>query len=133
MRKLGFSLLEMLIVLIIIGILSAIAIPLYYSHIVHERRLEAAMTLEKLAVALEQYDTIHNTYKNASLVELGFPEKIADNHYQLMITSTTDSSYNLQATPLAEQAEKDNTCATLTLNSLGEKGITGSGKLNDCW
>lgn len=129
----GFSLFELLIALAIIGILASISIPLYSQHLIHEKRIEAAMTLSKLAVALEQYYTIHNTYKDASLSALGFPEKIADNRYSLKIASATDSDFNLAAQPLAEQADKDTICGTLTLNSLGVKSMTGSGKLADCW
>jgi type IV pilus assembly protein PilE len=132
-RVLGFSIIEILISLAIIGILTAVALPLYSQHIIHVRRLEAAMTLNKLAVAIEQYYTTHNTYKNVSLVALGFQEKIADNRYQLVIATATDSQFNLAARPLGEQAEKDTVCETLTLNSLGEKAITGSGKWVDCW
>lgn len=129
----GFSLIEMLIVVAIIGILSAICIPAYSEHVLHEKRLEATLSLTKLSLALEQYYTMHNTYKTATLASLGLEDKIAHSQYQLIIASATDSDYKLEAKPLANQAIKDTQCATLTLSSSGEKGITGLGTIQDCW
>jgi type IV pilus assembly protein PilE len=131
--SLGFSLFELLITLTIIGILTLIALPAYTEHVAHEHRIEAEIALEKLAASLEQYTTLHNTYQNATLESLGSPEIVANNTYQLSITTATDTYFLVIATPSDAQASKDKTCGTLTLNSEGEKGITGQGKLSDCW
>ncbi len=129
----GFNLIELLVVLTIIGILSALCFPLYSQHIVHEKRLEAEIMLEKLASALEQYYTIHNSYKGATLEQLNIPAIIVNNNYQLAITSTNDTDFFIQATPLNQQAQNDNACATLSLDSQGEKKISGAGSVSDCW
>ncbi|MHB1949261.1 MAG: type IV pilin protein [Gammaproteobacteria bacterium] len=128
----GFSLLELLTVIAIISILSAFCFPIYSQHILQAKRSEAILSLTKLASALEQHYSIHHTYKNATLKTLGFPENVADNHYQLLL-ATTETSYKVAAEPLATQAKKDTLCGTLTLNTQGEKGFSGSGKLKDCW
>jgi type IV pilus assembly protein PilE len=133
MKKInGFNLIEMLITLSIIGILSATCLPLYSSHITKERRIEAAIILNKLAVALEQFFITHQNY-DATLERLGFKTQIADNHYQLAITKATGSEFIIEAQPSAAQAAKDSQCGTLALNSVGEKTITGTGTVNDCW
>lgn len=134
MKKLhGLSLLELMIALVMIGILSAIALPMYSQHFTRAKRFEAEVMLMKLASALEQYYTINNTYENATLANLNFPAEIAGGRYQLAINQIENSSYNLQALPVDQQAKADPNCATLMLNSLGEKTITGLGKIEECW
>ena len=133
MKLSGFSLLELMIVLAIISTLTVLSFPLYSQHFIRAKRLEAAITLSKLAVALEQYYTLHNTYQQATLAILGFPEKIADNRYQLQIITATETDFRVRANPFNEQAKLDKRCGALLLNSQGEKSITGPGKLLDCW
>lgn len=126
----GFSLIEILITVAIMTIITSIAIPVYTQHLVHAKRLEAEISLSKLAAALEQYAIANNTYKNAN----GETLKISPlKNYQLEIASATDTQFSLNAFPLGAQAKNDEKCATLTLNSNGEKGITGSGTIEECW
>lgn len=129
----GFSLIELMIALAIVGILSMLCLPLYSQHITHARRLEAEINLVKLANALEHYFLIHQTYQNATLSNLGFPEKIVHEQYQLVITEATDSTYAIHADPLDKQAQQDGLCASLLMDSQGKREITGAGKLNECW
>lgn len=134
MKKInGFNLLEVLITLGIIGILTSLCFPLYSHHLIEERRLEAKITLEKLATALESYYLSHNTYQGATLENLGFSTFIAKNNYQLAITNITNNTFSLTATPLANQAQQDTQCATLIFNAIGGKNITGNGLISDCW
>lgn len=123
----GFSLIELLIVLSIIGILSAFCIPLYSQYVVTENRYAAVITLNKLAAALENYFTLHDTYQDANLNSLGFTD--SDGRYQLVISQTTEKDYRIEARPI----QTDSVCGTLSLNSSGEKAISGSGKVNECW
>ncbi|MBX3709051.1 MAG: prepilin-type N-terminal cleavage/methylation domain-containing protein [Gammaproteobacteria bacterium] len=129
----GFHFVEVLVSIAIISITAALSFPLYSQYVVHARRLEAASILSKLAIAMEQFHIEHNTYQNATLIALNFPEKIAKNNYQLIIQAATHSEYLLIAKPLGSQSEKDMACAALTLSSNGEKGITGSGNTMECW
>jgi type IV pilus assembly protein PilE len=129
----GMTLLELLITLSIIAILTMIGLPLYSQHFIHQNRIEAEITLEKLAASLEQYNTLNNSYKNATLSGLGIPSTVAKNNYTIAIADATDTDFLLTATPSETQAQKDNACLTLSLNSKGEKGITGAGQMDDCW
>ena len=124
---------ELMLALAITGILTLFSIPLYSHHVVHEKRLEAEIQLSALASALEQYYALHNSYKNATLNNLHIPEKIANNQYQLAISSQNESSFMLEAVPLDNQAKKDTSCGTLLLDSDGTKGIKGSGNILNCW
>jgi type IV pilus assembly protein PilE len=132
-KLLGFSLIEISIAIVIIGILSAFCFPLFFQHVTQEKRMEAATMLSKVSIALEQYYGMNNTYQNASLSTLGFSDVLPNHAYQLAIVDATDSHYEIRAIPIDDQAKKDKECGTLSLNSMGEKNISGSGKLEHCW
>lgn len=132
-RNQGFYLFELIVALGIAGILMALCLPFYSQYFIQARRLEAAAALSKLAFAMEKYHSQHHTYEEATLSALHFPAFTGKNNYRLIILSTTDTDYELLAKPLGDQAKKDSLCGALTLNSLDEKGVTGSGKVDDCW
>ena len=69
----GFSMLEIMLALFIAGILTALSVPIYTKHVIHQNRLAAETSLLKVAGALEQYYTEHNTYAGIALEELHFP------------------------------------------------------------
>jgi type IV pilus assembly protein PilE len=129
----GFHLLELLSTVAIISMLAALSFPLYAQYLVQARRLEAANTLAKLAVAMEKFHIEHNTYEDATLADLHFPDTIAKNHYRLMIQTASHHDYTLLAQPLGKQAEKDTQCAGLLLYANDKRAVTGSGKVEECW
>lgn len=125
----GLSFFEQLIVLILVGILMYFAIPRYTQHVVKSHRLEAEITLKKIAAALEEFYMTHQSYTGATLASMGF-DSSATYTFQL---AANEVEYQLSATPLATQAEDDNACGILTLNSMGEIGIFGPGNVKECW
>lgn len=129
----GLHLLELLAVVTIIGIMTAASMPVYTHYVVKARRLEAAGALSKLALAMEQYHIENATYRDATLKALHLSESIANGQYQLVIQTETDSDYLIAAEPVANQAKYDVSCAALALSANGEKTITGSGKVDECW
>ena len=129
----GFHLIEILITFAIIAILFALSVPIYSQHLIKERRLEALQMLARLAIAMEKYHIEYNTYRNVTLSLLHVPTVIAKENYRLKIRSVTDTDYVLTAIPLGIQAKKDKDCGTLILHSSGKKGITGLGKMDECW
>ncbi|MDE2598851.1 MAG: prepilin-type N-terminal cleavage/methylation domain-containing protein [Rhodocyclaceae bacterium] len=58
----GFTLIELMIVIAIIGILSAIAVPMYNQYILESRMVEAPATLADIRVRAEQYFADNRTY-----------------------------------------------------------------------
>jgi len=132
-NKLGFHLIEILITLSIIGILLLVVIPTYSQYYVRIYRIEAENILVKLATAMEAYHFENNTYIDASLARLKFPEIIAHQYYQLCILQTTDADFQIAAKPLGIQAARDKKCNILFLNANGKKSNSGSGKVEECW
>lgn len=131
-RHQGFHLVEVLFTLAIISITAALSYPIYADYMLYARRLEAESTLAKLSLAMEKFRAENNSYENATLNSLQFPETIVKDHYRLAIQQTSQSHYLLTATPIGKQA-KDDACATLSLNAKEEKGISGHGTLEECW
>lgn len=136
----GFTLIELMIVVAIVGILAAIAYPSYQDSIRKSRRGQAKADLVELAQRAERFHTVNNTYA-------GFWDTIAaEDRVSPRNTSGTDTYYNLsrvdadtsadaftlQAQPVGSQTA-DTACGTLTLNHLGQKGENGTGTLADCW
>jgi len=128
--KSGFSLIELLITLAIIGILVGLAYPRYNQHLITVRRTYAIAALTDVAARLEQYYAANNTYAGATLNNLGVPEI---NFYQLQITQATADQYSVSAIPQKQQAQDDSDCGTLILDQEGNKKITGKGKIATCW
>lgn len=129
----GFTFAEIMLTLIVIIGLLVFGLPAFLQYIVNERRLEAASMLSKLAIAMEKFQLETGSYQGATLEKLTFPTSIVHGNYRLIIQYATDKDFLLLANPLASQAERDKKCATLTLRANGEKGITGTGKVEDCW
>jgi type IV pilus assembly protein PilE len=117
----GFSLLEILTTLSLVGILILLAYPSYQNHIVHVRHNQAAVALFNLASSLEEYHIENQSYQNTTFENLHIKNPIAEGSYTLSIDSVTDSSYQISATPLARQATIDTSCGSLILNENGEK------------
>lgn len=120
----AFTLLELLIVLAIIGILSAISYPIYTAHIMKTHRATAKVNLLDLASRLEQYYVINNHYKDATLATLNFNTEEKYYHYE--IQSDADH-YIIYAIPTNSQAK--DSCGTLSYDYFGNR----KAKAEDCW
>lgn len=128
----GFTLLELITVLTIIGMLISISYPVYTQHIIKTRRSSAQVALLQLASGLERYRGIHNSYAGATLADAELSQYTENKYYQLVINHLSDTAYLLQAVPLDSQTA-DQKCQTLSLDELGNKGISGDGAVNYCW
>ncbi|MES2218583.1 MAG: type IV pilin protein [Pseudomonadota bacterium] len=128
----GFSLIEIMLVLFIVGLLMAISVPYYSQHVVQQNRLVAASSLLKLSSALERYYLENNSYAGATLANLGFAASVANNQYLVGMVNAGADGFLISARPVNRQA-RDTVCATLSLNAVGEKSISGSGSVAECW
>ena len=118
----GFTLIELMIVIAIIGILSSIAFPSYQNYLVEGRRSEAQAALINIAGRQEQYFLDNKVYAN-DLTELGLPENpfvTEDGWYTIAALCDANgcvNGYNLTANPQGTQVTDGN----LSINSLGVK------------
>ncbi len=127
-RAKGFSLMELMIAVVIIGILAAIAYPAYTDHMTRTRRSDGKAALLNLANYMEHYYTENNGYTGATLSSIGYTGTTSqEGYYNLSISALSNTSYTLTATPTGVQAG-DTTCGALTLTNTNIKGPTA-----DCW
>lgn len=122
----GFTLIEVLIALAIIGIIAAVGYPSYGEYVKKTRRADAQLALMNATQSMERCRTTAFSYANCTLpANLQTSE---EGNYAITVTSTA-STYLLTATAQNTQAT-DVDCPTLTMNDQGVQGHTGTGP---CW
>lgn len=128
--KSGFSLIELIVVMAIIGILSTISYPIYNQHMIKVRRNHMAITLLSVAGRMEEYYVQHSTYEGATLDNLAVSKHKYDKYYSVGISSHANS-YMLMAKPIGRQAQDE--CGTLMLDHIGSRNASGERDDLKCW
>jgi len=133
MRKLnrGVTLMELLIVMVIIGLLAAIAMPAYRTYVIRGNRADAKAALLLVSSALERCYTRYNSYNDAACT-VTLPHLSSERHYQVTAPTRTAIAFTLTATPQAGQAG-DTDCANFSLTSSNVKSVSGTKPWEECW
>jgi type IV pilus assembly protein PilE len=136
MRRLkGFTMMEMVIVLVIIAILASIAVPSYRRYVVRSHRVDAQRALTELAARQERFLYSNNAY-SSDLADLGVDSSVAGTYYSVAIdpANTSSTAFKLVATATGTQKRDDAQCQTLSLDQAGRQGSTGTTADDpDCW
>lgn len=136
----GFTLVELMITVAIVGILAAIAYPSYVGHIQQSRRAGAKATLLELAQGMERNYMLSLKYNKDSegkdITNASLPAKIQDpkilNYYAFTFGNIAGNAFSLSATP--QGAQVNDKCGTLTLDNLGQKGnLNAQLSAKQCW
>ena len=96
-NKNGFSLVELIIVVAILGVIASIALPVWSAYSLRGRHASAVAKLNAISVALEQYYSERQTYE-ASIASLRMED--SDKWYQYILRHADVRSYRLEAVPL---------------------------------
>jgi type IV pilus assembly protein PilE len=137
----GFTLVELMVTVAIVGIVATIATTSYTSQIQKSRRTDARSALLDLAGREEKLFSTTNAYSQtgSQLGYTGFPVSIGSGYYSVNVVSpdpaqpvTTQPNYLITATAINAQVG-DTQCTTLSLDQTGKQSSTGSATASTCW
>jgi len=124
----GFTLIEMLIVIAIIGIVITIGYPSLTEYVKKGRRTEVAGLLSEQAQILERFYSKSNLYTGATLS--------AGNDYYTITPTLTDQTFLLTATRKAGSAMATDKCGDFTITNTGVRSMVNAASgltTKDCW
>lgn len=137
----GFTLIELMIAVAVVGILAAIAYPSYQDQIRKSRRTDATTSLLNAAQALERCYTAFSAYDYVDpddpSIKCTVPVISQEGHYDIAWTDKAATTYTLTATPAAGDPQaSDTTCAKFSLTHTGLRQAENDSASNttaDCW
>ena len=136
MKKIkGFTLIELMITIAVVGILAAVAYPSYQDYVRKGRRVDAKTALMDAAQGMERYYTENMTYGTGtpSLVGTVFSAVSLSGDYTLSFVSQSTNAFKVKAVPSSARQTGDK-CGTYTLDSTGAKDVTGGSLTTaECW
>jgi len=122
----GFSLIELMTVLVVLAIIIGLAYPMYAEQVRKARRADATASLADRAQLLERCFTRYSAYNDASCPN---PVGVSDEGFYTVTAARTATTFTLTATPLNDQV--NDPCGAFTVDHLGNKTPTPSA--DRCW
>jgi type IV pilus assembly protein PilE len=133
----GFTLIELMVTVAIIGILTAIAVPSYNSYVLKAHRGAAVTGVLDLASRQARFYTINNVYA-ANMTALGYPsdpmplESAQSRYYDLSVESGNAAGFVVKAVPFGKQTKDP--CGTFKVNEVGFRSLaSGTASVLECW
>lgn len=135
----GVTLFELLVVLALVAVIAALALPAYRQHVMRINRAEAMTALLQLQSTQEFHYLRHNTYAAsvtaAPPAGLGLPPASASNRYALSVALAADGqSFIATATPSPGGGQQsDLACLAFSIDARGRRAVSGSASPEQCW
>jgi type IV pilus assembly protein PilE len=130
----GFSLIELMVAVAIVGVLAAIALPAYRSYVLRGNRTDAIRSLSFYQQALERCYSQNFTYVGCAQIP-AMPVASSDGYYSITMPTLTATSYTLVATTTGSQVA-DTQCTSMQVTQAGQQQAFDD-SMNDttttCW
>ena len=130
----GFTLIEIIVTLAIVGILATLSYISYASSVLKSRRADAQASLTTMMQAQERYFTENNTY-STSLSAIGYPTGTvysSQGYYTMAAAAGGSGSIATSVTLTATPVQSDPSCTSLSIDNTYAQTATGS-NTSLCW
>jgi len=128
----GFTLIELMIVVVIIGVLAAIALPAYQDYGKRARRADAKHALLDIQLNQEKWRANNSTYASTVISVWTNGSTSLDGFYTIGVSAGTVSQFAVTATPVSGLLQDGDVCGTFAIDANGED-TTGSYADSGCW
>jgi type IV pilus assembly protein PilE len=125
----GVTLIEVMVVVAIVGMLAAIAIPAYNDYITRSRRSDAFTALETVRAAQEMFRAERGLYQPVLGSLPGCSANMAGDNYTIDFSAVTATTFTVRATPKNQQAGD----FTFTVDQNGDKTYNGTALTSKSW
>jgi type IV pilus assembly protein PilE len=133
----GFSLVELMIVVAIIGVIASLAYPSYLESVFKGKRATAAASVLECVALLERRFTLTNSYTGDAC------DNLNNDDYTLTVNvsmgnrngraCTSNGKENCYEATATSKITADDACTSMSINELGVKDATGTGNIKKCW
>jgi type IV pilus assembly protein PilE len=125
----GFTLIELMIVVVIVAILAAVAYPAFTDQVRKSRRADAKTSLEALRLEQEKWRANHRTYGAVGDVWSGTDS--LDGYYTIAVAGNNAAGFTATATPKDDQA--NDSCGTFAIDQSGPDESGDYAAITGCW
>jgi len=127
----GFTLIELMIAVVIIGILASVAYPSYQDSVRQSRRADAKSALIGLQLNIEKSRANQTSYANALPFALGGTINSPDGNYTITIDAASANAFQVTAAPVVGSDQANDACTSFIINQNGP--VTGTAAQRACW
>ena len=137
----GFTLIELMIVVALIGILAALAMPAYQGYVERARRADAKAAVLAVQLAEEKWRANNSTFTD-DMTDLGYPgansQASPDDYYLVTVTNSSGTTYSINASIDVNEAQNGDDCGTFTFERKLVAGViteiySAGGDDDLCW